>query len=314
MKMTECRQAFSLIELLVVVAILGVLAGLLLPAVQRVREAAARTKCQNNLKQIGLAAQNYASANDGQLPPGYLGTINDAATQNAQFVGCLAQLLPYLEANAVYEQMMSGVVPEYLNVDYVGTPWYYIGSTAQAANNTINGFLCPSSYAQSAPIPFDNLQMFNNGGIYLDAGYFGYNSALGRTNYVGVMGYVGAGLGVDNLAGLLDNRSRTNLSHVPDGVSNTLLFGEALGDAPGGKPTYCFPWIGVGCLPSFLGLGPVPASEGWGQFNSNHPGVVQFCLADGAVRGISTNADYNTYLYASGYQDGQTYDAQSFGW
>jgi len=307
------RRAFTLIELLVVIAIVALLIGLLLPAVQKVREAAARAKCQNNLKQIGLAAQNYASAHDGQLPPGILGTPDLSATVNAQYVGCLAQLLPYLEANALYEQMMSGVPANYLNVDYVGTAWFYESSVWQAANNTVSTFLCPSDYSQSATNQLVGLEvmLYGGQGIY-DGYYFPNIQTLGRTNYLGVMGYLGMGAGYDNLAGLLGNRSRTNLSLVPDGASNTLLFGEAIGDSPGGNPTWSFTWMGVGCMPTHFGL--APASEGWQQFNSNHKGIVQFCLADGAVRAISTNADYNSFLYASGYQDGQEFSSQSFGW
>src|ERR1700740_2662478 len=99
------RSAFTLIELLVVISIIGVLVGLLLPAVQKVREAAARTKCQNNLKQIGLACHSYHSAN-GILPPGVLGDgANYATAGSGPYVGVLTFILPYIEMDSVYSQI-----------------------------------------------------------------------------------------------------------------------------------------------------------------------------------------------------------------
>src|ERR1700722_364090 len=128
------RLAFTLIELLVVISIIGVLVGLLLPAVQKVREAAARAKCSNNLKQIGLALHNYEGA-IGRYPAGYVdGNTNPDSTPDNDVGpgwGWAAYLLPFIEQNNVYLQINFSVT--------VGT-----GSNVQISQQSIPIYQCPS--------------------------------------------------------------------------------------------------------------------------------------------------------------------------
>src|SRR4029077_16073170 len=115
--------AFTLIEILVVIGIIALLIGILLPAVQKVREAANRMSCANHLKQLGLACHNY-DATHGQLPPGYLGPVlnedyYNGAADRVQQVGLLVYLLPHVEQDNLYRQLKVD-----LDSRRVGPAWY----------------------------------------------------------------------------------------------------------------------------------------------------------------------------------------------
>src|SRR5262245_38212845 len=137
------RRGFTLIELLVVIAIIAILIGLLLPAVQKVREAANRTQCADHLKQLGTACHNYES-NHRQLPPGYLGPIPNEIDYGGnpdtiQHVGLLVYLLPYVEQEPVYRQLRVN-----FDIRQLGPAWYLDATNWQLAQTRIKLFLCPS--------------------------------------------------------------------------------------------------------------------------------------------------------------------------
>ncbi|HKI34024.1 MAG TPA: DUF1559 domain-containing protein [Gemmataceae bacterium] len=323
------RRGFTLVELLVVIAIIAVLIGLLVPAVQKVRDAAARISCANNLAQLGKASHNYASAN-GTLPPGFLGTspnLTDGNVGNifsAQNVGVLGQLLPFMEQDPIYQEMMSGVPSDYLSYTKVYAPWWAYGSSWAAANNRIKSYLCPVSLTDSSTNVFANLVIYTSPGFWdLTGWYFGGVSSLGKTNYIGVAGYFGQDY--PPYAGLFTNRTPVSLSQLTgaDGSSNTMLFGEAIGDSYlTNSPLYTglslsYSWMGCGSMPAYWGI-PTDDQTDWHAWSSRHTNIVQFVYADGSVRGAikgmatTGSGAWVQYIWASGWNDGQNVDFNQF--
>lgn len=312
------RVGFTLIELLVVIAIIAILIGLLLPAVQKVREAAARMSCQNNLKQIGLSAMNYES-NFGVLPPGSNVSPNAIninpgavfpAPYSGPYTGVLAYLLPYMEQGNVYNQMN----PAYFIPNTTAGAWAYnTPPFSSDGNNTgynhvmdshIKSFECPSDNLYGpvgsgiidaffvAPNPPSGTGAMNTIWIDYVLNTPGFGAEMAGSNYIASEG----ALGVDPLqpavspyAGPYSANSKTKIVSIGDGTSNTIGFGETLGGTATGTRDFRMTWMGAGTMPTKWGL---PSSPDWNNFSSRHTGVVQFAFCDGSVRPITTGILY----------------------
>jgi len=308
--MSRRRSAFTLIELLVVIAIIAVLIGLLLPAVQKVREAAARAKCQNNLKQITLAAHNFQSSR-GFLPAG--GT--------EQAVGPLVYLLPYVEQDAQFRLF-----------DFAKTPFWFSMTTPNGnqpptasgtyvprpparygAEGNFSVFTCPSAPDASAGPPcivifYGTAEPTGSDRPVGSSASHGFRVAepsryvFGRTNYLGVAGDWRYGEGYH---GVFYYKSKNTVEGIKDGSSNTLFFGEAAG---GGNP---FNTVGPQSLPNTnewsgyawpvtadytafgVGTGENGGANDWGVWSSYHTNIIQFSYSDGSVRNIRDPKNFN---------------------
>jgi prepilin-type N-terminal cleavage/methylation domain-containing protein/prepilin-type processing-associated H-X9-DG protein len=310
--MSSKRAGFTLIELLVVIAIIAILIGLLLPAVQKVREAAARIKCQNNLKQIGLGLHNHHDAN-GTLPKGW-----DYATS----WGPLAHLLPYIEQDNVY-RTIDLKLPI---TDAVNTPSQQV---------TISTFLCPSDKQNPMPsLGAATNYHGNNGNWVVFVIARGLNGSDPKPNGV-----------------FFTESKGITIQGIPDGSSNTALYSErVLGDGnmgtvspledtfngPNGAPgqpnsaDLAYTWCQsvdvtspANQFPIFMGapwghgqhtyqhiIPPNGRSCGWLPSlraamtpSSRHTGGVNVVFGDGSVRFVRDSIDIPTWR-AMGSRDG----------
>jgi prepilin-type N-terminal cleavage/methylation domain-containing protein/prepilin-type processing-associated H-X9-DG protein len=291
--MSSSRRGFTLIELLVVIAIIGILIGLLLPAVQKVREAAARVQCINNLKQIGLACHGYHDSQQS-LPPGYLATAGYPDTTPGW--GWAAFLLPYLEQDNLYRQINFGQPVQY----------------SPAAQAVLKVYLCPSDTPPLAPFSVTDAA----GAALLLAAPSSYAATVGQDASE-----------VDDPTGdgVFYRNSRTRLTDITDGTSQTVLAGDrAWAQTMGswvGAPSGAVTRAGArNAWPN--ATGPAQAltlvhnnwvnittdsDGGLDDFSSNHPGGVNLLFADGSVhfvRSITADGPERRAFWALGTRAG----------
>ena len=309
------QKGFTLIELLVVIAIIGVLIGLLLPAVQKVRGAAARLQCANNLKQIGLAMMNYESTYR-TFPSGYLDNMttnppNSAATSNPDPIigwGWGTLILPYLEQESLYKS---------ININSIAMNNTYAGTIA-FRKTVIKSFLCTSDDS--------GLNTFTISGT-------GGNFELAKSSYAGVNGQAELA-DFDTAFGLgMFLRGRgVSIAEVTDGLSNTLFVGERssksakqavgtlpgvctwVGALPGGDldgetpALYILGWTGDPSSPAKPNMPEPDGSFHPESFTSRHSGGVNFLLGDGSVRFITDSISGQTWVKLGTRQGGETTD------
>ncbi len=291
------RHGFTLIELLVVIAIIAVLIGLLLPAVQKVREAAARAKCQNHLKQVGQAYHNYAGANGNQFPPSHV--IQMTPTPMAHGWG--VYLLSYLEQEALASSYT------------MSQPVVFPGNKAVVAK-PLTVLQCPSSPRPNRVYPFDAGPLAG-----LPPGVFAYDAAAADYSPIsGVMGDLWRlVLGTEpegQREGALSENRLTKILEITDGTSNTILSAEIAGKndlwANGrmiserteqgggwGDPLSGANWLTGSdptgtttpgtCLIGCTNSQPI-GSTGRGLY-SHHTSGANVVLADGSVRFLTTS-------------------------
>ena len=312
-------EGFTLVELLVVIAIIGVLVALLLPAVQAAREAARRTQCSNNLRQIGLAMVNYHDGNKW-FPPGAVwsntgATIpapgNFANNRGSFFI----RILPYIEQQNLFSQFDMNT----------GTD----GQLQQGGGILLRGieipnFTCPSDTVRrtgSAPNFVMPASYHTNMGPSAD---ISNNPNCACPLHPTFQTFSRTGTNVSNPAGPFSRNgwvSQTKMSDCNDGLSNTIYLGEARAECSGhvaGGWSASNRWGAFTQVPinfDSCRTQAIATSEGknfcfatcsWNTevgFKSNHPGGCQFVFGDGGVRYLGQNIDMKTYNYLGDKND-----------
>ncbi|NLX95130.1 MAG: DUF1559 domain-containing protein [Rhodopirellula sp.] len=338
------RRAFTLVELLVVIAIIGILIALLLPAVQAAREAARRSQCINNLKQIGLALLNYEDTFKSFPPGGVYGSPGDrstATTERQYHHTWITKILPFLEQQPLYDQMNTLL------------PVWATGATAPVAfaQQKVDALLCPSDSGTTTP----GAATYNCAVtcyVACESGW-GFNYRYSTTTAEPALKY--PQLSGKELAGIFATSDTCKGASITDGTSNTIMVGEVYSNGYQAKPgvtnttmaggageprrtnPYYFRAAFVGALlnqdshddygwlqangtstfplattvaPTNNIVGPTFAgykgvNSDWQGVSSQHPGVANVVLADGSTHSISETLDWYVWALLCARQDGQ---------
>jgi len=313
-------SAFTLIELLVVIAIIAILIGLLLPAVQKVRAAAARMSCSNNLKQLGLACHTYAD-NFGGLPSAMIAPngTNGQEPNNTSGYGpnWLVFLLPYFEQDALYNQYSTRITPWVNN--QVDDNWRGLRTT------TIKTLVCPSESSSAA---------YSGGGGSWARGNYAANMGPAGVGYDGSAGNAGQGYpgrGPFWITTKTPHRC-SSIQGIADGSSNTIMVLEVKSGKDPADPrgTWALGHVGSSSVACYAqgdcvlinatnsGADDVrgcvdtpPGLPCWNQCNSSqatarsyHTGGVSSCFGDGSVRFLSDSISADTYAKLGSANDG----------
>jgi len=301
-KVHKQRSAFTLIELLVVIAIIAILIGLLLPAVQKVREAAARMQCSNNLKQLGIAVHSFQDG-QGRLP--YNTSPNTYGYDiNGKSWSWLAKILPYIEQDNLYK--LGG-----LGADGANLPTFNSVLTT-VYNQQIKTFLCPSDSSSTSA----RTDRANTGGYACGStnyrGVSGSNWAWGNTTNTGPTGNNNGLDAGDGMFWRHDETRKLRLEQMQDGTSNILMVGEDLPDRNQhcGWPNsnYANGTCSIPLNTSLPGSTPQYGFGDWPNvysFRSRHTGGAQFAIADGSVRFVSATIDLPTYRAVATHSGGE---------
>ena len=289
------KRGFTLIELLVVIAIIAILIALLLPAVQQAREAARRSQCKNNLKQIGLALHNYHDTHR-TFPPGYVEQETTDALGNWAWG---AFILPFIDQASLYNTIGVGDGPSLavaLNTQ----------SVQDALETPMPAFRCPSDVGKD--LTDNDVRRIMNAGPTPAPAY----RDQPRSNYVGNNDAQGITLTGD---GIFYRNSRTRMRDIVDGTSNTILVSERateIGNPSGGiyscdaaglvgskyeptNPTWEAETLPQVMFAAAYGINSITTANCRRGAGSFHEGGAHVVLCDGAVRFLSENIDHSSY-------------------